>query len=318
MTAPLISVCICTFNGAERIESVLAALGRQTDRTDAWDVIVVDNASRDRTADVARAAIDAHLAGRGRLVAEAQPGLMHARTRATTEAHGEVIAFLDDDNIAAPDYIETLAAIVRSHPRAGVIGGKVAPDWIGAPDPLGVAVANFALAMCDRGETPFAYQDVTGGPAGAGMVVRRDLLLKIFAEADLAHRVTGRTGTALTGGEDTAIVIRAHQLGYEVRYEPALLVHHRIPAERTRKEYLLRLYEGIGRGQANMRPLFDPKARSLVLRRLIALKEGLRCIAMRVRGPSAALRAEFGPLAPDVHDLQIRQTYGRFDQGLRA
>ncbi len=312
-----VSVCICTYNGADRIALVIEALARQTDRSARWDVLVVDNASKDDTAAVSRAALVALMPGRGRCVHEATPGLMHARRTATREARGAFIAFLDDDNIPAPEYIQRLLEVLPRHPRAGVLGGRVVPEWIGEPTPLGVAVASFALAVCDRGPDAFAYQDVTGGPAGAGMIVRRALMDRIFEESALARTVTGRTGTALTGGEDTAIVIRAHQLGYDVRYEPELVVAHRIPAARTSPEYLLRLYEGIGRGQAAMRPLFDPKARSRLLAALIALKEGARCLIGGVRGPSASVVREYGALAPDVHRLQQRQTYGRFHEGMK-
>lgn len=315
--APMLTVCICTYNGAARIGAVLQALGQQTDRSARWDVVVVDNASTDRTTPATESALLAHLPGRGRVVREPRPGLMHARQRATREACGAVLAFLDDDNIPAPNYIDALLRVVADHPRAGVWGGKVHAEWIGEPTPVGRAIAAFALAVCDRGDVAFAYTDVTGGPAGAGMVVRRELMERIFEETEIAGRVTGRTGTALTGGEDTAIVIRAHQLGYEVRYEPSLVIAHRIPAARTEAAYLLRLYEGIGRGQAAMRPLFDPKARVRVLAALIALKEGARWIAGFGLGPSAAVRAEFGSLAREVQNLHQRQVYGRFSEGLK-
>lgn len=316
--APLATVCICTYNGAERIGLVLAALGTQTDRSDRWDVVVVDNASRDDTSAVVRQALAEHLPARGRLVREERPGLMHARRRATDVARGSVLVFLDDDNLPAPDYLATLLDLWPRHPRAGVMGGRVLPEWVGTPTMLGVAVADFALALCDRGDEPFAYRDVTGGPAGAGMIVKRELLLRIFTESDVASRVTGRTAAGVGGGEDTAIVIRAHQLGYEVRYEPALRVWHRLPADRTEPAYLLRLYEGIGRGQAAMRYLYDPKMRSPALALLIAAKEGLRWACAFVRGPAPALRRTFGDLAPEVHRLQRRQAYGRFLGGLRA
>lgn len=313
-----VSVCICTFNGADRIALVLEALGKQSNRTARWDVLVVDNASTDATAAVVAEAIAKHLPGRGRCVREEQPGLMHARRAATHEARGEFLAFLDDDNIPTPDYLERLLELLPLYPNAGVLGGRVWPEWVGAPTPLGRAVAFFALAACDRGDRPFAYSEVTGGPAGAGMVVRRVLMKTIFEEASIAATVTGRTGTALTGGEDTAIVIRAHQLGYEVRYEPSLVIAHRIPASRTSREYLLRLYEGIGRGQAAMRPLFDAKARNPILRALIAIKEGLRWLKGGLLGPSVALKKEYGDLARDVHALQQRQVFGRFREGLRG
>lgn len=316
--APLLSVCICTFNGAARISEVLAALADQTEHGPDWEVLVVDNASTDATVDVVREAQGHFSAGRLRLVTEPQAGLMYARLRATREATAPFIAFLDDDNVPEKNYIEAVLVVLRSQPGAGVIGGKVTADWVGEPTPLGRAVADFALAVCDRGDQAFSYTDVTGGPAGAGMIVRRELMEKIFSGSNMAEQMGGRKGASLMSGDDTAIVIRAHQLGYPVRYEPSLVVRHRIPAARTTFDYLARLYEGIGRGQASMRPLFDAKARRQPTAFLIAAKDGLRWLAGQLRGPGAALRQAHGELASDLHRLQQRQVYGRFRQGLRG
>lgn len=316
--SPELSVCICTYNGALRIGEVLAALGAQQAPPDAWETIVIDNASTDDTPVIVDAALQQHLPGRSRCVRELKPGLMHARRRATAEARGAAIAFLDDDNIPAPDYISRALDVLRRHPEAGVIGGRVYADWVGEPSPLGRAVADFALAICDRGDCPFAYQEVTGGPAGAGMIVRRAFMQQIFEDPELADRIGGRNRASLLSGEDTAIVIRAHQLGYAVRYEPSLVLFHRIPASRTSREYLARLYEGIGRGQAMMRPLFDPKARRPGLAVLIAVKDIGRWLRGLWFGPDRKLRAEHGDLARDVHALQQRQLYGRFRQTLRG
>lgn len=312
-----VSVCICTHNGAERIGLVLEALGGQTERSPRWEVVVVDNASKDGTAAVVAKSLSTCLPGRSRCVAEPQPGLMYARRTAVNEARGEFIAFLDDDNIPAPDYLERLLDLLVKQPRVGIFGGRVWPEWVGEAEPLGKAVAFFALAACDRGDEPFAYRDVTGGPAGAGMVIRRELLEKIFEEKSLASTVTGRVGKVLTGSDDTALVVRAHQLGYEVRYEPSLVLYHRIPASRTTREYLLKLYEGIGRGQAALRLLYDPRARNPVLRRLIGIKEWMRWVKGAMIGPSAETKREYGSLAGGVHELQQRQTLGRFRESMR-
>lgn len=309
-----VSVCICTYNGAARIGEVLDALAAQTDTSPLWEVVVIDNASTDDTEAAVRAGFSRGIGARGRLVREPQPGQMFARRTAARMARGALIAFLDDDNVPAPDYIEHVRALLPRHPRLGIAGGRVRASWIGEPTPIGRAVASFALAICDRGEQPFAYREVVEGPAGAGLVIRTTLLRDILTEPEFAGRVAGRVGGGFVGGDDIALVIRAHQLGYEVWYEPSLRIDHRIPASRTEMSYLLKLFEGIGRGQANIRPLFDAKARSPLLARLIALKDALRWVRASLLGPSRADRAAYGPLAPQAHRLHRRQLYGRFCQ----
>lgn len=314
---PVLSVAICTYNGAERIALVMEALGRQTRRAMDWEVLVVDNASTDETARIADQALAHHLPDRGRRIHEPQPGVMFARRRATLEARAELIAYLDDDNIPAPDYVDQAIAIMQRHPEAGIAGGKVLAQWLGTPTPLGEAAAPFALAIRDRGEQPFAYPEITGGPDTAGMVARTALLRTIFTDTHLARKITGRKGKSLISGEDTAIVIRAHQLGYDCRYEPQLVIYHRLPASRSSLDYLLRLYEGIGRGQASMRPLLDAKAHNPLLALLIASKDGGRWLVRSLRGTPPTLRKERGALADDFHRLYQAQVWGRFVQGLR-
>lgn len=312
-----LSVCICTYNGAERIGLVLEALGRQTRRAGDWEVLVVDNASKDDTARVVDEGLQTHLPHRGRRICEEQAGVMYARRRAAQEARGALLAFLDDDNIPAPDFVECAMTVMARHPEAGIAGGKVLVEWLGTPTALGQAVAPFALAIRDLGDQAFAYQEITGGPDTAGMVARTDVLRTIFSDPDLARKITGRKGKSLVSGEDTALVIRAHQLGVTCRYEPELVIRHRLPADRTTLPYLLRLYDGIGRGQASMRPLFDAKASQPLLAVLIALKDGGRWLVRKMRGPAPSFREQFGALAPDMHRLQQAQIWGRFVQGLK-
>ena len=309
------TVCICTYNGAARVGDVLAALARQTLDRNEWEVLVIDNASTDGTGEVAGRFIKEKLGGCGRVVREEQPGLSFARARAAREAHGEIICFLDDDNIPAPDFVAAAIQAFAERPRVGVIGGKVLPRWETKPTPLAEAVAPFALAICDLGETAQRMDAVGGGIVGAGLCVRRNVLRDIFACSTLTRTVTDRKGTNLVGGGDLAISIIARQLGWECWYVPTLQIEHVLPASRMDKKYLLRLYEGIGRGQSATRKCSDWKARS-PLSYLIGLKDFCRWRLGQWRGPSPELRHQHPAVAGDLHDLHQRLVWGRSIQAL--
>ena len=310
------SVAICTHNGAERLEAVLAALSLQTFDASEWEVLVIDNASTDETVQTAMAMFQRLFAGRGRVVNEPQLGLSYARARAAREAGGEIICFLDDDNIPAPEFVEAAVLAFVQHPKAGVLGGKVLPRWETLPTPLSEAVASFALAICDEGEIARQNNVGGGGVVGAGMCVRREVLRRIYESGTIASRVTGRTGKNLMGGEDLVISIKAKQLGWEIWYVPTLHIEHVIPARRMEKEYLLRLFEGIGRGQAAIRPMFDWKARTPAAW-LIGFKDLGRWVIGCCRGPSSKLRGQCPLIASEVHCLQQRQVWGRALQAMR-
>src|SRR5438552_18835729 len=94
-----LSVVIPTYNGAGRLPVPLRALASQEGAAGPFEVVVVDNASTDGTAEAARGHAAA-LAARGaelRVVGEPRPGATFARLRGAREARGELVGFLDDD-----------------------------------------------------------------------------------------------------------------------------------------------------------------------------------------------------------------------------
>lgn len=304
------TVAICTYNGGARIGEVIRALAVQSLPVAEWELVVVDNASKDDTHEVVSGLLGEWLPENGRVVLETKAGLSFARARAAEEARGAVLLFLDDDTVAAADWVERAVRAFAERPGAGVIGGKVTPRWEVTPTPLAEAVAPFALAICDRGDEPLLVAEAGGGIVGAGMCVRTELLREIYGDPGTPAQVTGRTGSNLMSGEDLAISAVAREKGWECWYEPSMVIEHMLPAARMEKGYLLRLYEGIGRGQAAVRKLYDWKART-PLSWLIGLKDLARWVAGRLRGGAG------GGLEEDLHELRQRQTLGRGLQAMR-
>lgn len=322
--APRLSVCICTHNGARRLPVVLDCLAAQTAPAAGWELIVIDNASTDDTAAVAAAALRPFGPG-ARVVAEPEPGLSFARRRAALEACGELICFLDDDNLPDPDYVEQVIRAFDAHPQAGSIGGKVVADWETEPSALVRAVEGYALAIVDLGDTPFVYDWVAHGPVGAGLCIRRHLLLDALNDPVLCGAVTGRRGASLVSGEDMALAVKVFQAGYERRYEPALRLRHRLPAERMTGEYLGRLCEGIGRGQTAVRRLWARRGHLRATVLLVGLKDFLlwlrgTVLGPRQAGPAVLLTRAAGTDSPELrrelHTLEQRLLWGRVADAL--
>ncbi|HXA44207.1 MAG TPA: glycosyltransferase [Candidatus Angelobacter sp.] len=303
------SICICAYNAKDRIKLVLQALAVQSAPVDSWELLIIDNASTDGTGQYSSDLAKEMLKCRARVVLENTPGLAFARQRAANEAEGEIVCFLDDDNIPARDFVACAIQAFDSRPAAGAIGGKIIADWETPPTALALAVQNFALAICDLGETSFKHE-FNRGPVGAGLCIRSRILQAIYARKGAVTAAIGRKGKALGGGEDLAIGILTWQMGYECWYDPSLVIHHKLPTGRMKKEYLLRLYEGIGCGQAEVRRLYDRKARSpLVV--LIGFKDYIRWVVGRWSGPGPEQRRRHPALARDLHDLNQRLLWGR-------
>lgn len=116
---PFVSVVIPVWNGADQIGGCLAALQAQTYPTSRFEVLVVDNASTDSTAEVVRRFPIATL------LSEPEPGSYHARNRGLSRARGEYVAFTDADCVPARDWLERAVDGARQRPDAGVIAGKI-------------------------------------------------------------------------------------------------------------------------------------------------------------------------------------------------
>jgi len=310
------TIAICTFNGAARITEVLSALGQQTLNRSEWEILIIDNASSDGTGEVVTRFISGESGLNGRVVREERPGLSFARAKAAREAFGEIVCFLDDDNIPAPDFAECVVRAFANRPSVGAMGGKVLAVWETPPSPLALAVQNFALAICDSGEKPFRYQPEVG-PVGAGLCIRSKVLQAIYAHDDAGVLRVGHRGKSVGGGDDLAIGLLTWRLGYECWYEPSLVIQHKLPPRRMEKEYLLKLYEAIGRGQAEVRKLYDWKART-PLNFLIGLKDFCRWQLGKWCGPSAQLRRQWPEIAGDLHDLSQQLLWGRSLQALSS
>lgn len=307
------TVAICAFNAVSRIQQVLDGLAAQNLAPGSWEVLIVDNASSDGTGEYAEAQTRRLLKCQARVVREETPGLAFARRCASLEAKGKIICFLDDDNVPAPDFVTNAIRAFELRPAAGAIGGKVLPVWETSPSLLALAVQNFALAICDMGDVPFRHP-VRVGPVGAGLCVRTNVIQTIYSKQK-GTMITGHTGKKINGGDDLAIGILTWQQGYECWYDPSMVIRHLLPAGRMQKEYLLKLYEGIGRGQADVRRFYDWKART-PLSFLIGIKDGLRWLRGEWSGPPPSLYLQHPTIAQDLHQLNQRLVLGRSQQAM--
>ena len=154
-----VSVVIPTHNPRmEYLRRVVEALRVQTLPREQWELLLIDNASREKVE--GRADIGWH--GNARIVREEELGLTFARLRGFAEAKGELIVMVDDDNVLAPDYLETAVRIAKDHPMLGAFGGKCLPEFETEPGPW-LEARGRGLGLRDRGEEPQLFPEETGG-----------------------------------------------------------------------------------------------------------------------------------------------------------
>ena len=171
-------------------------------------------------------------------------GLSDARNAGIACAVGDVIAFIDDDAVADPEWLEHLAC-GYSDDTVLAVGGHIDPLWEHERPGWFPEEFDWVLGCTYRGAP--TERGPVRNMIGANMSFRRDLIV----EAGGFRRDVGRTSTQLVGDEETELCIRITQKHSGViLYEPSALVLHHVPASRAKWSYFIpRCYaEGISKG----------------------------------------------------------------------
>lgn len=257
------TIAIPTYNGAERLAEVLDPLKQLASLPElAWEVIVVDNNSSDATAEVV-SSFQQDWPGHVPLkyCFEARQGLTFARQQAIDQAQGHWVAFLDDDTIPAHDWLIAAYQFIQqqfsSGVKLGAFGGQIQGDYA-VPPPQGFnRIASF-MAIRELGPEPFRYApERLSLPPGAGLVVCRLAWLDCIP-ADLD--CTGGSG------DDFELSMYLHRAGWEIWYNPAMRLTHRIPASRLERDYLLMLSRRVGDCVCPLRLVVAPEQRQWPIR----------------------------------------------------
>jgi glycosyltransferase involved in cell wall biosynthesis len=116
---PFVSVIIPVYNDAQRLRTCLGALEQQTYPKDSYEVLVIDNGSKD--------SIEPVVAPFKQAVAlvESIPGSFAARNKGISIAKGSVLAFTDADCIPSPQWIEKGVEELGSNPGCGMVAGRI-------------------------------------------------------------------------------------------------------------------------------------------------------------------------------------------------
>jgi glycosyltransferase involved in cell wall biosynthesis len=120
MSGPLVSVIMPVHNAAPYLAAAVGSILGQ--RLGDLELIVVDDASTDGSAEIARGFSDPRV----RFFRSEQPlNAAGARNLALAEARAEFVAFLDADDLAAPDRLDRQVAVLRRDPAVGVVASRM-------------------------------------------------------------------------------------------------------------------------------------------------------------------------------------------------
>ncbi|MFZ4857092.1 MAG: glycosyltransferase [Desulfuromonadaceae bacterium] len=235
-----ISVVICTYNPNEKtltraLDSILAQdLNRKE-----WELLLIDNNSSApvRMLDsVTRRQVRVEFEGRQGLSAARHCGLMNSR--------GNILVYVDDDNVLEKDYLRNVKAIFLN-PDIGIVSGAIVPEYEKKPADWFLEFESMLAIRRPASERPYLTNIPLFNehfPIGAGMAVRRKIIEGYYnALANGSAYIAGRVGSQLSSAEDIDLDFFAISEGFFVGTVGTLKMTHIIPAARLKLDYLSRL-----------------------------------------------------------------------------
>jgi hypothetical protein len=237
-----VSVILCTHNPRrEYLARVLEALQNQSLPKTRWELLVVDNKSDLPLEN----GLDLSWHPAARIIREEEIGLTQARIRGIRESKGDLLVFVDDDNVLNPDYLDCAVAMAAEWTKIGAWSGSVIPEYeTPPPDHL----KPYVWMLCVREVTEDCWgnsENFESTPFGAGMCIRKHIAEKYVFDVSTSpvKAMLDRRGTSLASSGDIDMARTSLRMGLGTGIFSKLKLVHIIPRSRLTSEYFLKLIE---------------------------------------------------------------------------
>ena len=226
-----VSVIIPTFNRAQMIGITLQSFIDQNYPSQCFEIIVVDNNSKDDTPAVITS-FEKNGKVNIRYVFEERQGVHFARNKAAHLAQGEILYFTDDDMIADPSLLSEILKPFLMDPSVGVATGRVFPKWeVEPPSWILSQCQNYLLSLSDKG-SGIRIENRDVGVFSCHQAIRKEA----FFATEGFH--PENTAGEWIGDGETGLCITLLEKGWKFAYNGESITHHMIPPSRLTQDYL--------------------------------------------------------------------------------
>ncbi len=227
-----ISAIICTHNRDRYLGAAIDSLLNQD--SDNYEILVIDNASTDNTRQIVESKLgNSHL----KYFYEPELGLSVARNRGAKEASAPILAYLDDDAEASPQWLRIITQAFQDNDDLAIAGGKVTlllpegktlPKWISES-------MTASLGAYDLGSEMVNIDNPNLTPRGLNYAIRKTFLDAIGGfDPNL-----GRVGKNLLSNEELFMTELALKKQWQVAYLPEALAAHNVASERLKPGWFI-------------------------------------------------------------------------------
>jgi glycosyltransferase involved in cell wall biosynthesis len=279
------SVVISTRDRASLLGPAIESVIGQDFPRERYEIIVVDNGSRDATREVVNRCA-AHASVPVIYSFEERPGVSFARNRGASLARHQYVAFLDDDAEAGPGWLTAFEAAVDEH-GALVVGGRVEPvleqhteppPWWDDADIRGLFGLDHGAAVGGQSVAPIRWPLWLGG----GNTVYAARLLEDFGGFRTDF---GPKGARRRVAEDIDLNVRLELAGVPIHYAHDAVIRHVVTSDRLSAGYIRRRAYWAGRTDAAAQLMFGRPKTGGSVRQWAA--SALR--SLRLKGPARTL-----------------------------
>ncbi len=239
----MISVILCTYNRDRYIYNVLKSIADGDMPHTEYEIVLVDNNSNDNTKGECQRFVANFPNVALRYCFEEKQGLSHARNCGITNAHGDLLVYVDDDAIVNNEYLSTYADFFKRNSDAVAAGGPILPQYDGCEEPEWMSHYTRQLVT---GKLWFGNNERefprNAFPGGGNAAYRKS----VFEKVGLFNVDLGRKGDSLIGAEEKDLFDKMTTQGMKFYYLPTAILYHLIPPKKLTQDYFDRLTYSIG------------------------------------------------------------------------
>lgn len=216
-----LSVIIPTYNRSDMVVDAIGSLCQQDMSADIFEIIVVDNNSKDNTTKKVEQAIANYPNHHIRYVLETRQGDFFARNRGADEAVGQYLVFSDDDALFDRNYLSTIYRLFELYPQVGVVGTRIIIKWEGGKPAYWIKPYEHLLGAISYVPNGYIIKSRGLYINNGSLAVKRDLYISVGGINP------AQVGDYIIGDAEGGFCRKIHQLGIPMGFTDDVAMHHR-------------------------------------------------------------------------------------------